>query len=142
MQSFSDHAVLEVRGVSAKVTNGRIQLLIDVRSWIERGEVVGLRGQPGSGQSILARSVQRSLADGIASSGEFLLDGEDLSRTAASRLRRVRPRSLGVIFQDARQAVDPLWTIEDHLTEGMRVHGRMIRSEARKRTVNLLHQVG
>jgi peptide/nickel transport system ATP-binding protein len=59
-----------------------------------------------------------------------------------AELRKVRARSLGVIFQDARLAVDPLWTIEDHVTEGMRVHAGLTRVQARAKAIGLLRQVG
>jgi oligopeptide/dipeptide ABC transporter ATP-binding protein len=134
--------VLELRAISASASRGRVPLLIDIAFSINRGEIVGLVGESGSGKSMTARCVTRSLPEGVSSKGEVRLNGEDLASMRPSQLRDVRARSLGVIFQDARLAVDPLWTIEDHLTEGLRVHGRLRRGEARARAVELLKQVG
>ena len=134
--------LLEIRSLSASASGGRIPLLLDVGFTIDRGKIVGLVGESGSGKSLTARCITRSIPEGIKTAGEVLLDGQDLARMPPDALRRARARSLGVIFQDARLAVDPLWTIEDHLTEGMRVHGSMGRSESRRRAIDLLKRVG
>lgn len=136
--------LLELRSVSTWVeTEGsRKPILVDVGFQIGRGEIVGLVGESGSGKSMTARSIIRSLPSGGRSSGAILLDGEDLAAMPARSLREVRARKVGVIFQDPRSAVDPLWRVEDHITEGMRVHERLSRDEARSRAVELLEQVG
>jgi oligopeptide transport system ATP-binding protein len=139
---LSRQPLLELRSLSAAAGGGRIPLLFDVGFAIERGEIVGLVGESGSGKSLTARCITRSIPDGIQTRGEVRLDGQDLARMAPSALRQARARSLGVIFQDARLAVDPLWTIEDHLTEGMRVHDRLARPAARRQAVELLQRVG
>jgi oligopeptide/dipeptide ABC transporter ATP-binding protein len=103
---------------------------------------VGLVGESGSGKSMTARAVMSSLPAGIVQRGDVMLDGKNMGRLSAQELRATRARALGVIFQDARLAVDPLWTIEDHITEGMRVHGGLSRQEARARAIDLLRRVG
>src|SRR5262249_5495577 len=137
-----EQPLLELRSVSASAGGGRIALLRDLAFSIGRGEIVGLVGESGSGKSMTARCITRSLPEGITAGGAVLLNGQDLAHMGSRDLREVRARSLGVIFQDARLAVDPLWTVEDHLTEGMRVHGRLSRTEARYRATNLLKRVG
>lgn len=139
---MAEAPLLELRSVSAFAGGGRIPLLAEVAFSIGRGEIVGLVGESGSGKSMTARCITRSLPAGISVRGEVMLNGRDLGRMSAGELREVRARSLGVIFQDARLAVDPLWTIEDHLTEGLRVHGKLARPEARRRAVDLLKRVG
>jgi oligopeptide/dipeptide ABC transporter ATP-binding protein len=58
------------------------------------------------------------------------------------RRRRSVQKAIGMIFQDPRAFIDPLWRVEDHLTEGMRVHLGLSRSEARTRALELLDTVG
>lgn len=136
--------LLELRSVTTTVISGldRVPVLLDVSFAIDRGEIVGLVGESGSGKSMTARTIFRSLPPGAATHGSVLLDGEDLVCMTADRLRDARSRSIGVIFQDPRSSVDPLWTVEDHVTEGMRVHQGLNRGEARRRAVELLAQVG
>jgi oligopeptide/dipeptide ABC transporter ATP-binding protein len=116
--------------------------LIGVDCLINRGEILGLVGESGSGKSMTARTIMRALPKGASTSGEVLLDGEDLVRCPARRLRELRGKRLAMIFQEPRAYVDPLWRVEDHLTEGMRVHEHVSREDARRRAVDLLRQVG
>jgi oligopeptide/dipeptide ABC transporter ATP-binding protein len=51
-------------------------------------------------------------------------------------------KAIGMIFQDPRAFIDPLWRVEDHLTEGLRVDLGLSRSEARTRALELLDTVG
>jgi peptide/nickel transport system ATP-binding protein len=141
---MTEAPLLELRSVSTTVIKGdmRVPVLLDSTFAIGRGEIVGLVGESGSGKSMTARTIIRSLPPGAASTGSVLLDGRDLLTMRSAELRETRSRSIGVIFQDPRSGVDPLWTVEDHLTEGMRVHQRLSRVAARPRALNLLAQVG
>jgi oligopeptide/dipeptide ABC transporter ATP-binding protein len=62
--------------------------------------------------------------------------------TMTRRRRRAVQKAIGMIFQDPRAFIDPLWRVEDHLTEGLRVHLGLSRSEARQRALELLITVG
>jgi oligopeptide/dipeptide ABC transporter ATP-binding protein len=141
---MDSQSLLELRAVSATVTDARrlVPILVGVSLTINRGEIVGLVGESGSGKSMTARTVMSSIPSAISVTGEVLLEGRDILGLPAAELRKVRARSLGVIFQDARLAVDPLWTIEDHVTEGMRVHAGLTRGQARAKAIALLRQVG
>src|SRR5213592_5331066 len=108
---------------------------------INPGEIVGLVGESGSGKSMTARAIIGSLPNSAQIDGTVLLGGEDLYRLAPARFREIRAKTLGVIFQDPRSSVDPLWTVEDLLTEGLRVHGGLNRDSARGRAIELLRQV-
>jgi oligopeptide/dipeptide ABC transporter ATP-binding protein len=71
-----------------------------------------------------------------------LLDGVDLLSLPGRMLREVRARRVAMIFQDPRAHIDPLWPSGDHLTEGLQVHGRLSRAQARSRAHELLADVG
>lgn len=136
--------VLDLRSVSTSIStrDGEVPLLVGLNFTIGRGEFVGLVGESGSGKSMTARTIISSLPPKSKIEGEILLSGENILQLSSKRLREIQARSLGVIFQDPRTAVDPLWTIEDHITEGMRVHERLDRETARARGLELLQRVG
>ena len=141
---MSSGPLLELLGVTTTVLKDhrRVPVILDVSFAIRRGEIVGLVGESGSGKSMTARTVFRSLPPRATTEGEILLNGQDVMKMSAVQLREARARSIGVIFQDPRSGVDPLWTVEDHITEGMRVHRGLTRTEAREEAIDLLGQVG
>ena len=104
--------------------------MLDVDIILRAGEIVGLVGESGSGKSMTARTIAGALPAGAVATGSVLLDGEDLL-TMPPRRRRAVQKAIGMIFQDPKAFIDPLWRVEDHLTEGLRVHLGMSRSEAR-----------
>lgn len=128
---------LPVRGSDRPTT-----ILRDVNLTIGHGEIVGLVGESGSGKSMTARTVVSSLPFAAQVSGSVVLNGTDLRSLPPKKMRAVRANDIGMIFQDPRSSVDPLWTIEDHLTEGMRVHDGLSKQDARARAIELLAKVG
>ena len=143
-QMLRSAPLLELRSVTT-------ELLLHERWWpvvndislaLERGEVVGLVGESGCGKSMTARTILRLLPPEARSHGEVLLDGVNLLEAPSRALREVRARRIAMIFQDPRAHIDPLWTSGDHLTEGLRVHKGMTRTEAKRRALELLAAVG
>jgi oligopeptide/dipeptide ABC transporter ATP-binding protein len=116
-------------------------VVLDVDLEVGAGEIVGLVGESGSGKSMTARTIANALPPGARVTGQVLLDGEDLL-AMDRRQRRLVQRSIGMIFQDPRAYIDPLWRVEDHLTEGLRLHLGFSRSAARARAIELLDTVG
>jgi oligopeptide/dipeptide ABC transporter ATP-binding protein len=114
----------------------------DLSFALVRGEVLGLVGESGSGKSMTARTILRLLPAGARSRGEVLLDGTDLLALQPRALREARARRLAMIFQDPRAHIDPLWTVADHVTEGLRVHQELGKAAARRRALELLADVG
>lgn len=137
---MSEKPLLEIRDLNLWV--GSHQILLDVNLTVGRGEILGIVGESGSGKTMTARTILRSLPKTIRAEGQVLLGGEDVLTLTRRRLRQVRARRIGMIFQDPRSHVDPLWTVGDYLTEGMRVTGGLSRAEARTRAIDLLQRVG
>jgi oligopeptide/dipeptide ABC transporter ATP-binding protein len=109
---------------------------------IGRGEIVGVVGESGSGKSMTARTIIRSLPFDAQVGGSVRFDGQELLDMPKRELRKVRAARIGMIFQDPRAGVDPLWTVGDHLTEGMRIHSGLSRKAAKERAIELLAKVG
>ncbi|MEA2160702.1 MAG: peptide/nickel transport system ATP-binding protein [Solirubrobacteraceae bacterium] len=137
-------ALVELRSVTTRLLtrDGLKPALIDVDCDVRRGEILGLVGESGSGKSMTARTIIRALPDGARTTGRVAFDGEDLLAMPPARLRELRGKRMGMIFQEPRAYIDPLWRVEDHLTEGMRVHDHVDRQTARQRAGDLLEQVG
>jgi oligopeptide/dipeptide ABC transporter ATP-binding protein len=109
---------------------------------VGRGEIVGLVGESGSGKSMTARTILGLLPEHARTVGSVRLDDTDLLGLGRAALRDTRARRLAMIFQDPRAHIDPLWSIGDYITEGLRVHGGAGRRAARDVARRLLADVG
>ncbi|WP_036271147.1 ATP-binding cassette domain-containing protein, partial [Mesorhizobium sp. NBIMC_P2-C3] len=100
--------------------------------------------ESGSGKSVSALSVLKLLPYPPAShpSGQILFGGEDLLSLDERQLRRVRGNKITMIFQEPMTSLNPLHTIERQIGEILRTHQGMGEAQARKRTVELLNEVG
>ncbi|MGI9117570.1 MAG: ABC transporter ATP-binding protein [Gaiellales bacterium] len=108
---------------------------------IGRGEAVGLVGESGSGKSMTARAIARLLPDGAVVRGSIRFDGDDVMPLRGADLRRYR-RRVGMVFQDPRAHINPVRSIGDFLTEGLRTNDGMARGDAERRAIELLDVVG
>ena len=105
---------------------------------LETGETLGLVGESGCGKSTLGRCVLR-LTEPTAGSVTF--DGTDILALAPEPLRRARPR-MQMVFQDPFASLDPRQSIGQILSEPLRVHDIVPRSETNAEVSRLLAQVG
>ncbi|WP_262523796.1 ABC transporter ATP-binding protein [Agrobacterium tumefaciens] len=124
---------------------GATSLAVDHVSFdIMPGEVVALVGESGSGKSVTANSVLKLLPYPAAShpSGKILFDGKDMLSLPEKMLRRVRGNDITMIFQEPMTSLNPLHTIEQQIGEILELHQAITGAEARKRTLELLLQVG
>jgi peptide/nickel transport system ATP-binding protein len=75
-------------------------------------------------------------------SGRVMFDGQDLARLAPERLRKLRGRSLAVVFQDPMTSLNPVLTIGTQLIETLQEHLELDGNTAKHRSVELLAAVG
>ena len=112
--------------------------LAGVSLTLDRGECLGLIGESGSGKSTLGRVVVQLVPP---SGGRVVFDGTDLTALDARRLRPYRPR-MQMVFQDPGESLNPRFTIEDIVTEPLRLLRIGTRKEQRTRAARMLERVG
>jgi len=136
--------LLSVRNVAValKTPGGSLQAVAGVDLTLRAGRTLGLVGESGSGKTMLARAVLQLLPRSATLSGEVLLDGEDLTRLTPKRLRRLRGRSIAVVFQDPMTSLNPVLTIGRQIVETLRAHLDMDGAAATRRALDLLAAVG
>ncbi|MBK5267209.1 MAG: ABC transporter ATP-binding protein [Acidimicrobiia bacterium] len=107
------------------------------------GESLGLAGESGCGKSTLANSLLRLLPEGTVTSGEVIIDGQDLFALSPGGLRAVRWTTGAIVFQGALHALNPVQTAGGQVREPMHVHETVASDdEARARSRQLFERVG
>ena len=143
---MSEASLLEVQNLSVNFGAGAdpVRAVRGVSFTIARGETVALVGESGSGKSVTALSVLQLLPYPAAShpSGSIRFQGQELVGASTRDLLQVRGNRISMIFQEPMTSLNPLHTIEQQVNEVLILHKRLSREAARKRTLELLEQVG
>lgn len=144
-QLESEMALLEVNNLRIEYPSrhGVFAAVKSLSFSIERGEIVGVVGESGAGKSTVGNGVIDLLSPpGHIASGEVLLDGEVISGLTPDQMRKIRGNKVGFIFQDPMTSLNPLFTIEQQLTETIVTNLKLSSSQAYQRALELLQQVG
>ena len=108
---------------------------------LRAGEVLCLLGESGSGKSVTLRALMRLLPQKARVKGRVELGGQDVLALEGRALRNFRGGAAAMVFQEPMTALDPVYTIGQHLTETIRQHKGGTRAEARTRAIELLDLV-
>ncbi|OOF24724.1 ABC transporter ATP-binding protein [Salinivibrio proteolyticus] len=110
---------------------------------IERGEIVGVVGESGAGKSTVGNAVIDLLSPpGRIANGDVYLDGKKISGLTPNEMRKVRGDKIGFIFQDPMTSLNPLFTVEQQLTETIHTNLNVTQQQAYQRALTLMEQVG
>jgi peptide/nickel transport system ATP-binding protein len=139
--------VLEVENLRVSFPDGhrgRVQPVDGVSFSLERGETLALVGESGCGKSLTSLALLRLIpAPGRIEDGSAIRLGDtDVMALQGEALRRIRGRRIGMIFQDPMTSLNPVFSVGDQIAEGVRAHFEVSRSEARRRALKLLQEVG
>jgi oligopeptide/dipeptide ABC transporter ATP-binding protein len=127
-----------VRGGLWRRVVARVKAVDGVSFTLRAGRTLGLVGESGCGKSTLGRAVLRLQEP---TSGQVLLNGEDLTAMGAQELTRHR-RQMQIIFQDPYASLSPRRTVEQSIQEPLDVHGIGTVRERQQRVEELLQVVG
>ncbi|MGM4904569.1 ABC transporter ATP-binding protein [Tardiphaga sp. 866_E4_N2_1] len=137
--------VLSVRSLRVEFASrrGALRAIDGVSFDIAKGEVLGVVGESGAGKSVTGLAAI-GLIDppGRIAGGEILLSGLRIDNLPPEQMRRIRGKRIAMIFQDPLTSLNPLYRIGDQLVETIRTHLNMNETQARKRAVDLLAEVG
>jgi len=137
--------ILSVRNlvVEFPTRHGPLTAVDDVNFDLQPGEVLGMVGESGAGKSLTGSAIIGLLdPPGRIASGEIWLKGERIDNLSNEELRKIRGKRIGMVFQDPLTSLNPLYTIAEQLIETIRTHMPVSESEARKKAVHLLDDVG
>ncbi len=138
--------ILEIRNLRVEypLANGEILAAVDnVDLTIAPGEIHALVGESGAGKTTVGNALMGLLqAPGRIASGTIEIAGKSVD-VRTGRTRGIVPgRDVGAIFQDPMTSLNPLFTVENQLCEGMLTHLKISRREARAKALELMKAVG
>lgn len=105
---------------------------------INKGEALGIVGESGCGKSTLASLIVR-LEE--LTNGKILLAGTDISHLKEKDLRPLR-RFVQIVFQDPYSSLSPRMTVEEILTEPLKIMSKLSKAEMHAKVTSLLELVG
>jgi len=135
--------LLEVADVatSFRSPRGLVRAVDGVSFTLERGQCLGIVGESGSGKSVLSRSIMGLLPSTAERSGRVTFEGRDISELSSEGYRELWGTEMAMVFQDPMTALNPVMKVGNQITESLRYHLDMDKSEARETAVALLRAV-
>ncbi|WP_336744285.1 ABC transporter ATP-binding protein [Aureimonas altamirensis] len=138
-------SLLEVRNLTVEfeTVHGPFRAVDGVDLAVDRGEVLAIVGESGSGKSVGMLAVMGILPKSAKVTADVMaFDGQDLRRLGGAQRRQIVGRDIAMIFQEPGSSLNPCFTVGTQITEVLRVHMNMGRSERRRRAIELLEAVG
>jgi peptide/nickel transport system ATP-binding protein len=136
--------VLEVRNLSVALPIGadRVHAVEKVSFTVNPGEIVCLVGESGSGKSVIAFTVMGLLAKALKpTSGEILLEGENVLAAGETRLRELRCTRMSMIFQEPMTALNPVMTCGLQIDEVLETHTKLDAAQRKAKIIAILTRV-
>ena len=141
---MTDRVLLSVEDVSVELPTprGNLRAVDHVDLTLSAGRTLGIVGESGCGKTMLSRAILQLLPKKAKLSGRVMFDGQDLVRLDPESLRKLRGRSLAVVFQDPMTSLNPVLTIGTQLIETLQEHLELDGTAAKNRSTELLAAVG
>jgi oligopeptide transport system ATP-binding protein len=138
--------LLEVRNLETRFYSdgARIHAVNGISYTLNAGESLAIVGESGSGKSVGVMSLMGLIRfpPGRVEGGEVIFKGRNLLALSDDALRNVRGSEIAMVFQDPMTSLNPVLPVGLQLTEALRAHSGISKSEARARAAELLQLVG
>ncbi|HET8930463.1 MAG TPA: ABC transporter ATP-binding protein [Acidimicrobiales bacterium] len=126
-----------------EIANGTVHAVDGVSLDVQRRQTLGIVGESGSGKTVLSRSAMGLLqAANLFQSGEVRYQGHDIVGMPEKQRRRLWGTEMAMVFQDPMTSLNPVMKIGQQITESLRYHLGMSKSEARETALAGLKAVG
>ncbi|MBY0123184.1 ABC transporter ATP-binding protein [Bacillus sp. S/N-304-OC-R1] len=138
--------ILKVKNLRIQFNSSKekVQSIRGVNFHVNKGETLGIVGESGCGKSVTSLAIMGLLPEKTSEivSGEILFNEKDLTKSKEKQFRRLRGNDISMIFQEPMTSLNPVFTIGEQLSEPLRQHKKMTKSQTRKAIIAMLKQVG
>ena len=145
MIARATRSLLQVKDLSVDymTDQGPVRAVDRVSLEVENGEFLGIVGESGCGKSTLLFAIARLLSSPAEiSSGEIWFGGHDMVSMDEDELRHLRWRDFSVVMQSAMNALNPVMTVAEQLSDAVGAHQRMPAGQLKARSQELMRLVG
>ena len=145
MNNVSGDTILELKNLRTSFRVGKdFYAAVDgVNLEVKKNEVFAIVGESGSGKTALALSILRlHNLNYTRVTGEVLFNGVDLLSLSKNELNKYRGAKIGMIFQDALSALNPLFKIGFQIEEVFKYHTDLDAQARKVRAIQLIADVG
>ena len=112
--------------ISFKTRRGEFTAIDKLSFDINRGETLGIVGESGSGKSVTSLALMGLLeSNRSVHSGKINFDGQDLNNFSKSEWTKISRSQISMIFQDPMTTLDPCYTVEDQISEVLKIHTKL-----------------
>lgn len=128
--------VLEIEDLKVEfhTYRGIVKALNGVSLTVEKGEVLGLAGETGSGKSVTGLAIQRLLpGNAVIAGGKIMFDGKDLLKLKEEEMNKIRGKEVTAVFQDPHTYLNPVFRMRDQFRDILLINDREIASIKDKR---------
>jgi len=125
------------RALFGRGQGGVVKALDDITIEIERGEILGIAGESGSGKTTTGEILVRlqDQTEGKITIGDITFeDSKGMSRSEEKKFRK----EVQMIFQDPYETLNPRFTIFRTIAEPLMIHGLKDKEEIEKRVIDAL----
>jgi len=134
--------VIEDLRTHFQIDAGLVKAVDGVSFELDRGKTLGIVGESGSGKTVLARSIMRlNTGSNVITTGSIRFNGEELIERSAKQMQKVWGLEMAMVFQDPMTSLNPVVKVGRQLTEHLRYHLKLSKSDARATVVELLRSV-
>jgi len=142
--------LLKVNNLSThfRTERGIVKAVDNVSFTLKRGETIGIVGESGSGKSVTALSIMQLIPNPPGKIAEGTIEFNhpqkgiiDLVTLDPMEMQEERGNSISMIFQEPMTSLNPVFTCGDQVMEAIRLHQKVSRQEAKKRTIDLFQKV-
>jgi peptide/nickel transport system ATP-binding protein/oligopeptide transport system ATP-binding protein len=138
--------ILEVNDLCLSFFNnhGELPAVNHVDFKVERGKTLGIVGESGCGKSMTSLCIMGLYPSppGKIVAGEINFQGQDLTKVSKKQMRAIRGKGIAMIFQEPMTSLNPVLTVGKQLMEGIMVHEKVSKEEAKKRALEMISMVG